>query len=44
MKWNTTVLVYKAMIRLYFVIVVAPYPKGNVVELEKSSEKVDGDN
>lgn len=44
MKQNNIVLLYKAMIRLSFVVVAAPCPRGNVVELEKSSEMTDGDN
>lgn len=43
MKRNI-ILLYKAMICMYVSVVAALYPKGNVLELEKSSEMVDGDN
>lgn len=43
MKWNNIVLLYKAIIWLYFEAVVAPFPKVNVVKLEKNSEVVDED-
>jgi len=44
MKQSDIVLLYKAIICLYFVVVLVPYPKGGVVELEKSLEMFGGDN